>query len=134
LLLIGWSEELHMMSVVETKIEASARPKTIERRHNPRYAFVADVEIIDAESGITIAAHTSDLSRGGCYVDTFNPFPEHTAVTLRLRKWRETLEARAQVVYSSEGLGMGLMFGVFDTPERAIIEKWLTQLCGARAC
>jgi hypothetical protein len=123
-----------MMSAAEIGIEVSIAPKAIERRRNPRYAFLADVEIIDVQSGITIAAHTSDFSRGGCYVDTFNPLPKDTVVTLRVAKWRQTLETQAKVVYSSEGLGMGLMFSVLDTAARAIVEKWLTQLCEGQTC
>jgi hypothetical protein len=122
-----------MMSAAEIT-KASAEPQRIERRHDPRYAFVADVELIDAESGTTIAAHTSDFSRGGCYVDTINPLPEHTEVALRLRKSTEMLETRARVVYSSGGLGMGLMFSVLDAPAQTLIEKWVAQLCGAQTC
>lgn len=121
------------MSAAKIAVESFPLSKGNERRHNPRYAFLADVEIIDVESGTTIAAHTSDFSRGGCYVDTFNPLPEGTMVTLRVMKWRQMLEIEAKVVYSSNGLGMGLMFSFLDTPARAIIEKWLTELSG-RAC
>lgn len=81
-----------------------------------------------------MTAHTSDFSRGGCYVDMFSPLPEDTVVKLRLTKWQQTLETQAKVVYSSVGMGMGLMFGAFDAAQRAVVESWITQLCGARAC
>jgi PilZ domain len=123
-----------MMSAAEITMGTSAGPRPIERRRNPRYPFMADVEIVDMESGMKMVAHTSDFSRGGCYVDMFNPLPEDAVVTLRLTKWQQTLETQAKVVHSSVGMGMGLMFGVLDAAQRAIVESWLAQLSGVEPC
>jgi c-di-GMP-binding flagellar brake protein YcgR len=123
-----------MMSVTEISSGTSAGLSRIERRRNPRFPFMADVEIVDLESGITMTAHTSDFSSGGCYVDTLNPLPEGSVVKLRLTKWQQTLETQAKAVHSSHGLGMGLMFGMLNAAQRAIVESWLTQLCGGQTC
>jgi PilZ domain len=123
-----------MMSATEIRMGNSVGPKRIERRRDPRYAFIADIEIVDVESGMTMTGQTSDFSRGGCYVDMFSPMPKNTIVKLRLTKWQQTLETQARVVYSSVGVGMGLMFGVLDAVQRGIVESWLTQICGARVC
>ena len=122
-----------MMSAAEITIGTSAEPGRFERRRNPRYPFMADVEIVDLESATTITARTSDFSRGGCYVDMLNPLPEDTLVRLRVTKWQQTFETQAKVVYSSVGMGMGLMFGALEVTQRAVVERWLTQLCGAQA-
>ncbi|MFZ0980999.1 MAG: PilZ domain-containing protein [Candidatus Acidiferrales bacterium] len=122
-----------MMSAAEITIGTSAEPRRFERRRNPRYPFMADVEIIDLESATTITARTSDFSRGGCYVDMLNPLPEDTLVRLRVTKSQQTFETQAKVVYSSVGMGMGLMFGALDMTQRVVLERWLTQLCGAQA-
>ncbi|MGA9883500.1 MAG: PilZ domain-containing protein [Candidatus Acidiferrales bacterium] len=123
-----------MMSAAKIAISASAGPRQFERRGNPRYHFVAEVEIVDLESATTITARTSDFSGGGCYVDMLSPLPEDTVLKLRVTKWQQTLETQAKVVYSSVGMGMGLMFGVLDAAQQVTIERWLTQLCGAQAC
>jgi c-di-GMP-binding flagellar brake protein YcgR len=122
-----------MMSTAEIRIGTSAEPRRFARRRNPRYPLMADVEIIDLESATTITARTSDFSRGGCYVDMLNPLPEDTLVRLRVTKWQQTFETQAKVVYSSVGMGMGLMFGALDMTQRVVLERWLTQLCGAQA-
>jgi PilZ domain len=122
-----------MMSAAEITMGTWAEPKPFERRRNPRYPFMADVEIIDLESATTITAHTSDFSRGGCYVDMLNPLPEDTLVRLRVTKSQQTFETQAKVVYSSVGMGMGLRFGALDMAQRVVLERWLTQLCGAQA-
>jgi hypothetical protein len=123
-----------MMSTAEIAMGPAARPRRIERRRSPSYPFMAEAEIVDVRSGMQLAAHTSDFSLGGCYVDMFNPLPEGTVVKLRLTKWQQTLETQAKVVYSSVGMGMGLMFGALDAAQRAIVESWIGQLSGARPC
>jgi hypothetical protein len=95
---------------------------------------VAEVEIAELESGTKMTAHTSDFSRGGCYVDMLWPLPQDTVVKLRLTKWRQTLETQARVIHSSVGMGMGLMFGALDAPQRTIVETWLAELSGVQAC
>jgi hypothetical protein len=122
-----------MMTATEITIGNSTEPKRDERRH-PRYVFVADVEIVDLKSGSKMTAHTSDFSRGGCYIDMLWPLPQDTVVKLRLTKWRHTLEARAKVIHSSAGMGMGLMFGALDATQQAIVETWLTELSGVQPC
>ncbi len=119
------------MNAVGIEICTSAAPR--ERRRNVRYEFIAEAEIIDVGSGTTVMARTADLSRGGCYIDMFSPLPEKTVVTLRLTKWRQTLKARAQVAYSTIGMGMGLVFDVLDPMDRATLESWLTQVCATQA-
>ncbi len=121
------------MSAAEITIANSAGPRLNERRRDPRYAFTAEIDIIDLESGMKITAHTSDFSRGGCYVDMFSPLPKDVVVKVRLTKWQQTLETQATVVYSSIGMGMGLMFGGLDTLQRATVESWLIQLCGLQS-
>jgi len=121
------------MIAVESTTSTSAGPRRFDRRRNPRYSFTAAVEVVDAESGTTIAARTSDFSRGGCYVDMFSPLPKDTVVKLRLTKSQQTLETHAKVVYSSVGMGMGLMFGALDAAQQAIVECWLAAIGGPQA-
>lgn len=123
-----------MSSATETTTKTS-EASGADRRRSPRYPFRADIEIVDAESGMKIMnAYTSDFSRGGCYVDMINPLPEATVVKLRMTKWQQTLEAEAKVVYSMTGMGMGLMFGVLDAAQGALLENWCAQLSSVQLC
>jgi PilZ domain len=123
-----------MMSTAEIRVANMAEQRANERRRDPRYTFTGEIEIVDLQSGIKVTAHTSDLSRGGCYVDMFSPLPKDVTVQIRLTKWRMTLEAQARVVYSSIGMGMGLMFGSLDLGQEALVENWLTHLKEVQPC
>ena len=59
-----------MFEEPNNKIGSSAEPDPHERRRHARYPFTATVEALEPKSQMLIQGRTSDLSRGGCYVDT----------------------------------------------------------------
>lgn len=101
-----------------------------ERRTHPRYLFTATVELVELRSRTVTKARTSDLSVGGCFVDTPNPFSIGETVKLRITKDQKTLEVRAKVVNSLVGSGMGLMFTDVQPEPLGMLEKWLGELSG----
>jgi hypothetical protein len=78
-------------------------------------------------------ARTSDISIGGCYVDTFCPLSRKTDVTFRISRDGEFLEAQAMVVYSKIGMGMGLSFTSLEPDHRAMLNRWIAELSGEAA-
>jgi hypothetical protein len=86
---------------------AVAAPSPTQRAH-PRYQFTATAEALDSQHRLRMSARTSDLGKGGCYLDTFSPFQMKTGVKLRITKEKVCFEAEATVVYSKMGMGMGL--------------------------
>jgi hypothetical protein len=117
-----------MYNTIDSPIAGTAEAKPLERRRNPRFAFIADLQVFEPNSGIAIQGRTSDLSCGGCYVDTINPLPPTTSVKLRLTKWDRSFEAHALVVYSAVGMGMGLAFVAVDQEQRRTLESWMDEL------
>ncbi len=102
----------------------------VERRRTPRSAFTAAVVIVEPKSGTRIDAHTSDLSIGGCYVDTMSPFPQGTDVQLRLTTHEKSFNTKARVTYSLIGVGMGLGFTAVGPEQLSILEEWFAELRG----
>jgi hypothetical protein len=101
-----------------------------DRRTFPRHHFTAAAEALDAQHRTRMNARTSDLSKGGCYVDTFSPFPLKTGVKLRITREKASFTAEAKVVYSKIGMGMGLAFTSVDPQEMPVLEKWIGELSG----
>ena len=101
-----------------------------ERRRHSRYPFTATVEIVEANSQTRIQGRTSDLSRGGCYVDSTCRFPAGSIVKMRLTKEMRSFEAQAHVVYSLDGMGMGVKFTGADPEQLSTLEKWMAELSG----
>jgi hypothetical protein len=114
----------------EPAVQSPVLPDFVERRHNPRYQFTATAELVDLQSRAKIQARTSDLSRGGCYIDTTNPLPVDATVRMRLTQDNRSFEAEARVVYSLTGMGMGVKF-MDATPEHmGVLESWIGELSG----
>jgi hypothetical protein len=112
---------------------AVAVPTAAQRAH-PRYQFTATAEALDSQHRLRMSARTSDLGKGGCYLDTFSPFPMRTRVKLRITKEKISFEAEATVVYSKIGMGMGLAFTFIDPQQMGVLEKWLGELSGSSPC
>ena len=103
----------------------SVAPAGADRRTHPRYAFTAAVEVVAAESGARIETRVRDLSQQGCYVDTNRPLSLETVADVRITKGAKSFEARARVVYTRAGKGMGLMFTGVEPEQLATLETWL---------
>jgi hypothetical protein len=114
------------------KEPSSDRCGTRERRRHTRYPITAAVEAVERQSQTRIQGRTSDLSRGGCYVDTISSFPAGSVVTMRLTKETRSFEVQAEVVYSLTGMGMGVKFVDADPEQLSTVDKWVAEI-GAEA-
>jgi hypothetical protein len=99
-----------------------------ERRRAPRYCLSADGEMIDMRSGTRIGGRTSDISKGGCYVDCISLFPVGTSVRIRIAEHRRAFKACAKVVSGAPGLGMGVMFTAVEPEQAGVLDKWISEL------
>jgi PilZ domain len=109
---------------------ASAVSSPEERRRNVRFPFSATVEAVEIKSGVKILGRTSDLGRGGCYVDSLSPFPIDAEVRLRIIRENESFEVQAKVVYSLIGMGMGLAFVSAQPKDIRVFQRWLLEASG----
>lgn len=101
-----------------------------ERRRELRFPFVATVEAVEPKSSAKIQGRTSDISAGGCYVDTISPFSAGTMIRMRMTKGAVTFDADAKVVISQVGMGMGVAFTSIVPQQMRIFQKWLDELRG----
>ena len=74
-----------------------------------------------------MSSRISDLSFGGCYVDTINPLPGGTAVKLKIFTETHSFEAPATVVYSQAHLGMGVKFREVQPIHEEVLRLWLPE-------
>ena len=112
-------------------VKANRRQATpAERRTYPRHAFTATVEAYDPATKLRVKGRTSDLSRGGCYVDTISPFGLGTCAKVRITKDSKTFDTEARVVYMQASMGMGMMFSDLLPPQVEVIDRWIGEATG----
>ena len=102
-----------------SEVQRSERRQN-ERRRDLQFPFTAAVEALEPQSQTKLSGRTSDISLGGRYVDTINPFPMATVIKIRLTKEGVTFEADAKVVLSQVGMGMSVAF-TSPVPQQARI-------------
>lgn len=99
----------------------------VNRRKSPRYSLMLIAEVTDTSTGARSTSRTADVSRTGCFIDMSAPLAKGTRVLVKLRQLDETFEVSGAVVYSSAGMGIGVMF---DDPISeyllAILDRWLS--------
>lgn len=101
-----------------------------ERRVSPRYPFTATCDATEPKSHAKIIGRTSDLGRGGCYIDTIGPFPSGTPLVVRINRDTQTLTIEARVAFSQPGMGMGLSFTKAASDQQALLDQWIAELSG----
>ncbi len=106
--------------------------KEAERRGGDRHVFTASADVVELSSGARFSTRTTDLGPGGCFVDTTNPFPTGSILHVKLHKGKTTFETTGMVVYSQNGLGMGIAFNDLTPDRRTALEAWLADLTGER--
>jgi CheY-like chemotaxis protein len=72
----------------------------------------------------------TDLSSGGCYVETESPFPERTRLTLCLKAAGMEVQAEGIVRLMHSGFGMGIEFVLATNQQCEEVENFIHTLIG----
>jgi hypothetical protein len=130
----GMSEHTEKPSVVPfPSPEGSNKFADPERRGQKRYAFSAAAEVYEPRGQIRVSGRCSDLSPGGCYVDTLSPLPVGSVARVRLVRESQQFEATAVVTYALVSMGMGMKFTEITREHRATLQSWIAELSGVPA-
>jgi len=99
----------------------------IEKRRSRRVKLVAEVKC--AALGRDEILVTRDVSAGGLFVTTNSPLPLDSMVGLsfNLGTGAPTISCNGKVVYSKQGLGMGIQFGELSYETLRALEKFVDE-------
>lgn len=101
-----------------------------ERRRQVRFPFAASALVTDISSQARLNGRCSDLSSGGCYVDTLSPLTVGSIVSVRIAHDSREFEAAAVVTYAHVSMGMGLAFTEIKRENREVLRSWIAKLSG----
>ncbi|HEX3377811.1 MAG TPA: PilZ domain-containing protein [Candidatus Acidoferrales bacterium] len=110
--------------------EGSITNEIPERRRVARYSFIAVAEVCELRSQTRVAGRCSDLSMGGCYVDTLAPFPVDAAIRISMQHDSREFQALAVVAYSHPSMGMGIKFTEMKPEFKNVLHYWVADLSG----
>ncbi|HWQ31390.1 MAG TPA: PilZ domain-containing protein [Blastocatellia bacterium] len=91
-----------------------------ERRAARRVVFHTEVSILGSTAP-PLRVWSHDLSPGGIFLDTQQPFPPGLILQLRFTVGETEIRTMAEVVYCRPGRGIGLKFLNLNGPQAAAI-------------
>jgi hypothetical protein len=96
-----------------------------DRRHHPRYTVQVQIELREEGSDVPMRLVTTDLSRGGCYVQMMIQFP--LGVRLQATLWLDgyPIVIRGLVVTRHPQFGNGIMFMEFEGQAEQLLGRYL---------
>jgi DNA-binding NarL/FixJ family response regulator len=93
------------------------------RRIQGRRACHLSADVFRMGEGVPNRCTLSDVSTGGCYVETPSPFPVHTALDIVVRTHDMKLRVRGTVQVAHPGFGMGVQFSLNTADEREQVKQ-----------
>lgn len=96
-----------------------------DRREKSRLACRLSADVFQTGSPVPNRCTLSDISSGGCYVETTAPFKAGTAVEIMVRTAELKLRVRGKVQAMHPGFGMGVAFNLTDAEEREQVRQLL---------
>jgi hypothetical protein len=106
---------------------ASKTVELAERREFPRIRFKATALVIEPICGELVVAHTTQLSRFGCFVQTRRPLRQRSRIHIEIADDDDIFTASGVVAYVTRA-GMGIAFGLVEAKNYEILAKWLSQM------
>jgi hypothetical protein len=98
-----------------------------DHRGSPRYPFHALAELTESTSAARTTAYTSNLGSNGCFLDTINPLPAGTIVSIQITYQGQVFVAGSVVVHSHPNTGMGLQFIALESGCSSLLGTWLDE-------
>jgi c-di-GMP-binding flagellar brake protein YcgR len=96
-----------------------------DRRRDLRYSVQVQIELREDGSEVPMRMNTTDLSRGGCYVELLMPLPVGTDVTATLWLSNGSVRMRGRVVTRHAQFGNGIKFLDFDDNGEKVLAQYL---------
>ncbi|MGD1214874.1 MAG: PilZ domain-containing protein [Terriglobales bacterium] len=96
-----------------------------DRRHHPRYTVQVQIEIRQEGSDIPMRIETTDLSRGGCYIQLLMQLS--LGIRLQATLWLDgyPIVIRGLVVTRHPQFGNGIMFVEFEGQGEQLLTRYL---------
>ncbi len=101
-----------------------------DRRHDSRFTVNVSVEIHEDGSDVPVRFQTTDLSRGGCYIQLMIPLS--VGIRLHAKLWLDgkPVCVRGLVVTRHPQFGNGIMFVEFEGEGERLLRQYLNAIAG----
>ena len=99
-----------------------------DRRFHRRYTVQVQIEIRPESSDVPIRLATTDLSRGGCYIELIMPLAVGVRVQATLWLDAHPIVIQGRVVTCHPQYGNGMMFEKFEGQAEQLLHQYLDSI------
>lgn len=96
-----------------------------DRRRHPRRTVQVQVELHQEGSDIPLRLETTDLSRGGCYIQSMMPLPVGGRVQAKLWLDGQPIIIRGRIVTRHPQFGNGIMFMDYEGQAEVLLNRYI---------
>ena len=91
-----------------------------DKRRFPRVNWLTEARVLCRDEDVSWNVRLTDISEGGCFVDTLVPLTEGSPVSLQLQDPMGTLDIPGKILYGQPTIGSAISFDAMDagTQER----------------
>lgn len=103
----------------------STSPGIPDRRVHPRYSVQVQIEVRPEDTDVPLRLQTTDLSRGGCYIQLMMTLPVGSYINATLWLGDSPVRIRGRVVTRHPQFGNGIMFLEFKGDGEQVLTRYL---------
>src|SRR5437763_14788968 len=103
-----------------------------EKPRARRFAFLANIELIDLDLERKLRDQTCDLSLFGCQVKCLEPWPTGTKVRLKITFKGAAVTALGRIA-NTRAKSMGVVFTTISEKDQSVIERRMEELSSVHA-
>ncbi|MGA2354871.1 MAG: PilZ domain-containing protein [Terriglobales bacterium] len=96
-----------------------------DRRRYPRRTVQVQVELHQEGSDVPLRMETTDLSRGGCYIQLMMPLPVGGRVQVKLWLDGQPIVIHGRIVTRHPQFGNGIMFMDYEGQAEVLLNHYL---------
>ena len=94
-----------------------------DKRQHSRVSWLVEAQILCRDEDVHWNVRLTDISEGGCFVDTLVPLEEGSPVSLKVDDGGEPLELPGKILYGQPTIGSAIAFDPIDNSLRLRIQK-----------
>lgn len=101
-----------------------------DKRRHPRVPWLVEAQIWCRDEDVHWNVRLTDISEGGCFVDTLVPLSEGSMVSVRVQDGSGTIELPGKILYGQPTIGSAISFDPLPPELRLRIQKIIASTGG----
>jgi len=94
-----------------------------EKRRHPRVSWLVEAQVWCRDEDVHWDVRLTDISEGGCFVDSLVPLAENSAVVIKVKDGTGLMEIPGKILYGQPTIGSAISFDPLPPELRLRIQK-----------